>query len=49
MICRWGGEEFLILCPHTDREKALIVAEKLRDEIESHEFESVGRITQAFG
>ena len=48
-ICRWGGEEFLILCPHTDREKALIVAEKLRDEIERHEFESVGRITSSFG
>lgn len=48
-ICRWGGEEFLILCPHTDREKAIIVAEKLRDEIESYEFEGVGRITSSFG
>ncbi|WP_028828844.1 diguanylate cyclase [Proteocatella sphenisci] len=48
-ICRWGGEEFLILCSRTDKEKALIVAEKLRREIESHVFENINTITSSFG
>ncbi|MBY6220210.1 GGDEF domain-containing protein [Marinobacter nauticus] len=29
-LCRWGGEEFLILLPDTDAEGAMIVAEKCR-------------------
>lgn len=28
--CRWGGEEFLILCPATNLSQVLIMAEKLR-------------------
>jgi diguanylate cyclase (GGDEF)-like protein/PAS domain S-box-containing protein len=32
---RWGGEEFLIICPRTDLNGALILAEKLRASIES--------------
>ncbi|MFP4162205.1 MAG: diguanylate cyclase, partial [Ectothiorhodospira sp.] len=31
-ICgRWGGEEFLLLLPHTDCEEALAVVHRLRD------------------
>ncbi len=33
-ICRWGGEEFLIVLPETKLEGALIVAERLRKKIE---------------
>ena len=31
---RWGGEEFLILCPDTDLEQAMIVADKCRRAVE---------------
>ncbi|MBH9551435.1 GGDEF domain-containing response regulator [Inhella gelatinilytica] len=46
---RWGGEEFLILCPDTDRDGALALAEKLRAAVEAHAFEVVGRKTSSFG
>ncbi|MDD5118561.1 MAG: diguanylate cyclase [Sulfuricurvum sp.] len=29
-VGRWGGEEFLIICPETTKEDAIILAEKLR-------------------
>lgn len=29
-LCRWGGEEFLVLVPHADMAGALVIAEKLR-------------------
>ena len=30
-VFRWGGEEFMILCPNTDQAKAARLAENLRD------------------
>ena len=30
MVARWGGEEFAILLPDTDKEGAILIAEKLR-------------------
>ena len=46
---RWGGEEFLIIAPHTNAQEAYALAEKLRKIIESHTFSSVEHITVSFG
>ncbi|MGM0914800.1 MAG: sensor domain-containing diguanylate cyclase [Pseudomonadota bacterium] len=46
---RWGGEEFMVLLPHTGLEAASRVAEKLRQTIASHRFETLGSVTASFG
>lgn len=33
LVCRWGGDEFIILLPETERAEASLVADKLRHEI----------------
>jgi diguanylate cyclase (GGDEF)-like protein len=38
VVCRWGGEEFLILLSETDYEGALLAGEKIRKVIERQEF-----------
>ncbi|MGC8719404.1 MAG: sensor domain-containing diguanylate cyclase [Thermodesulforhabdaceae bacterium] len=38
VVARWGGEEFLILCPETNGRDASILAEKLRKIIKEHNF-----------
>ncbi len=46
---RWGGEEFMILCPDTNLHGAMIQAEKIRKSIENISFELSGSITASFG
>lgn len=46
---RWGGEEFLIICPHTSSKHANLLAEKLRREISGYVFEKDIRKTCSFG
>ncbi|WP_024955042.1 diguanylate cyclase [Sulfurospirillum arcachonense] len=47
---RWGGEEFLIVCPNTKREDLLKVVEGLRKDIENYDFgDGVSKITASFG
>jgi diguanylate cyclase (GGDEF)-like protein len=46
---RFGGEEFLILLPDTDHVGALLVAEKLRSEIEHAELVGIGPISASLG
>ena len=49
IVCRWGGEEFLILLPAVDLDNARIIAEKLRVYIQNLEIENIGRVTSSFG
>jgi len=37
-VIRWGGEEFLLLCPATDSEQALTLAERLLQTARTHDF-----------
>jgi diguanylate cyclase (GGDEF)-like protein len=46
---RWGGEEFMIVCPRIDRNGIEQTAEKLRLGIAEHEFPIVGTATASFG
>lgn len=48
-VGRWGGEEFLIICPETDTKGALSLAENIRNKIEEHSFKTVGRVTASIG
>src|SRR5437660_5580950 len=43
VVCRYGGEEFVLLLPETSGEDALAVAEKVRRAIEAHAFPGVPR------
>lgn len=46
---RWGGEEFMVLCPGTALDGALQLAEQLRMQVASSAFPQVGQKTASFG
>lgn len=48
-VGRWGGEEFLIICPNTSMLDANELANKLLRTIRSHAFKDVGVITASAG
>lgn len=48
-VGRWGGEEFVVLIPNTNLSSAVLMAEKLRDTIESFNFTTVGKLTVSIG
>lgn len=51
LVGRYGGEEFVILCPETDLKHARLKAERLRLAVNNLDLESVNhnRITASFG
>lgn len=46
---RWGGEEFMVICPDTDLEGARALAETLRQAITAQTFPTAGHQTASFG
>ncbi len=46
---RWGGEEFILICPETDLHQASQLAEKVRAAIETTEFSQDIRLTFSLG
>ena len=46
---RWGGEEFLIVCPETDATGGAKLAELIRQLIEVQDFGLPDRVTASFG
>ncbi len=49
VLARWGGEEFMVLLPHTRGEDAVKLAEKLRQLVAGEPFPEVGQVTSSFG
>lgn len=49
ILCRWGGEEFVILMPMTALDEANRVAENLKDAVAAEYFSVVGHLTCSFG
>jgi GGDEF domain-containing protein len=49
LVFRWGGEEFLITCPETDRQGASSMAENLRVCVAAHEFQCGIPLTISLG
>lgn len=37
-VCRYGGEEFTVILPQTEKREAFMIAERLRVDIEKHPF-----------
>ncbi|MFH0856012.1 MAG: sensor domain-containing diguanylate cyclase [Candidatus Omnitrophota bacterium] len=37
-VCRYGGEEFAMILPETDKKEAFLIAERLRIDTEKHSF-----------
>ena len=48
-VGRWGGEEFMILASETSIENAVLLADKIRKDIEQYEFNTIGHKTSSFG
>lgn len=48
-VGRWGGEEFMIIAPNTDKASARIVCEKIRRLIEAQKYDSELKVTASFG
>lgn len=46
---RWGGEEFVVICPETDEAGCIELAEKIRTAIADTKFPVVGTKTASFG
>jgi diguanylate cyclase (GGDEF)-like protein/PAS domain S-box-containing protein len=48
-LSRWGGEEFMVLLPETNRHEATLLAEKLRLAVEEYDFSVNRAVTISIG
>ena len=48
-LVRWGGEEFLIVCPQTNAQQAAVMAEKLRQAVHRTDWPLGMKLTASFG
>lgn len=48
-LVRWGGEEFLIICPSTTADQGYLLATKLRAALPGHKWPVGLRVTASFG
>ncbi|MCO6059409.1 diguanylate cyclase [Pseudomonas sp. MOB-449] len=49
VLCRLGGEEFVVLCPDTNVEQAALVAQALWQSLTRENVAGVGQVTASFG
>lgn len=48
-VGRWGGEEFMIICPETNMDGALQLTAKIQSVIETEDFPAIHTLTCSFG
>lgn len=48
-VGRWGGEEFILICPETDTTDAMLVADRIRRTIKQKPIRTAGTMTASFG
>jgi len=46
---RWGGEEFLLVCPNTSKNEAIKIAQRFQKIIDEYNFDNVNHLTCSFG
>lgn len=49
ILGRWGGEEFMIICPETDFQGTIKLAQSLRKIISKYNFPNIGNFSASFG
>jgi diguanylate cyclase (GGDEF)-like protein len=49
LFVRWGGEEFVVLTPHTELREATRIAERIRHIVAGHAFPAAGHVTLSAG
>ncbi len=46
---RWGGEEFLLILPKTNKDEAISIATRIKNIIEEHKFDYIPQVTVSIG
>ncbi len=49
MLARWGGEEFIIVIPNSDKDSAYNLIDRIRKIVNAHDFGEVGEVTFSAG